>query len=366
MKKHRLIAIISVMLCFLMILPSCKLRRKGSATEPEESDETDESSEETGNASVFQMDVRSLDQFISDGSIFAENVPVPTPTPIPVAQSALGLTNDVDGYYSGPLENATIVDNEYFRFTIVSAELTADGYVLTSQFENKTDNSFSIHLKNPVLDNECTDYYFYTNTIEPHKVLDDVTNYSSVFKDHDNTKIPTRLSFLILGIPYGNTNHVVLADPVNELNYIPVNIFPQGEDAYHYEDYVPGPTSEIVYDSEGAEFLIDGFDLTDSRFRILYTFINKTSDYVRLQLDDGQITLDKNVFKPGTQSIYIPPYSRITTEFYIERKDIEEANLDPMKIKLASIPLKASTLTDKDKGIKVLWDTVIKKEVDFG
>ena len=37
-----------------------------------------------------------------------------------------------------------------------------------------------------------------------------------------------------------------------------------------------------------------------------------------------------------------------------------------MKIKLASIPLKASTLTDKDKGIKVLWDTVIKKEVDFG
>ena len=105
MKRQRLVAIISVLLC-IALLPSCKLHRKQKVTETEEEEtlddeETEADSSELTEASLsYLMNVSSLDQFISDGSIFAENVPVPTPTPIPVNQTTLGLTNDVDGYFS--------------------------------------------------------------------------------------------------------------------------------------------------------------------------------------------------------------------------------------------------------------------------
>lgn len=376
MKRQRFLTIIAFMLCIFMLMPSCKLHRKQAATEPEdEEEEIDEEEKEAAKSTasesddsdtpVFLMNVTSLDQFISDGSIFAENVAVPTPTPIPVTQTPLGLTNDVDGYFSGPLENATIVDNEYFRFTIFSAEATDQGYIVKSEFENKSDVAYKLYLRNPIVNNECNDLVYYTDVIEPHKVVPDETNFGDCFANYDGS-VPTRISFLMLAVEISGTNPAVLADPVNHLNYIPVNIFPQGEDAFHYEPYEPGPSSDIVYDSEGAEFILDSFDVTNGKLMINYTFINKTTDYVQLLLDDGMITLDKTVINVGSQAIYIPPYGRQTGVFTVSSADLQLAGVDPNMVKLVSLPLKANSLNDVEHGIKVLWETIIKKEVHLG
>ncbi len=372
MKKSRLVAIICLMLCFTMLLPSCKLRRKGSTVTTEEEEDLDEDTEDDSkeaaeqvtDATAFLMSVTSLDQFISDGSIFAENVAVPTPTPIPVNQTPLGLTNDVDGYFSGPLQNATIVDNEFFRFTIISSEVTPDAYIVTAEMENKSDVPYKLRMYNPITDNGCADPYFIyeSDTVEPHQVLNDVTNFATCIKDYNGTE-PTRLAFLLLAVPVNRDQTAVLADPNLQLNYIPVTIFPQGEDAFHYEDAPLDPNSMIVFDSEGAEFIIDSFELADNKFCVNYTFINKTTDYIKLQLDGGQMTIDQIVFDTGIQALYIPPYGRQVGCFAVSQTTITEAGLDPNLIKTVSIPLQAKSLNDE---LKVLWDTVIKKEIDFG
>lgn len=368
MKRQRLIAIISVILC-VALLSSCKLHRKQKATETEEEtseeDETEESSSETTPSFQYLMNVGSLDQFISNGEIFAENVALPTPTPIPVTQTSLGLTNDVDGYFSGPLENATVVDNEFFRFTIVSSEATPDGYIVKSEFENKSDVAYTLYLRNPIFNNECNDRVYYTDVINAHSVLEDETNFIQCFKEYDGT-VPTRISFLLLAVPASSDQTAVLADPVNKLNYVPVNLFPQEEAAFHYEPEELPEDSEIVYDTEGAQFVIDRFEVSDTRFCVYYTFINKTTDYLQFLIDDGEITLDKTVFKVGNQAIYVPPYGRQTGLFSILTDDIKEAGLDPYQIKLVSLPIKANSLNDVEHGIKVLWETIIKKEVSLG
>ena len=374
MKRQRLVAIICVILC-IALLPSCKLRRKQKATESEEEesledDETEDTSEDTSSepeqtSFAYFMNVASLDQFISDGYIFAENVPVPTPTPIPVNQTSLGLTNDDDGYFSGPLENATVVDNEYFRFTIISAEATPDGYIVKSEFENKSDVAYTLYLRNPIFNNECNDRVYYTDVINAHSVLEDETNFIQCFENYDGS-VPTRISFLILAIPASDNQIAVLADPVNQLNYIPVNIFPQGEDAYHYEEQELPPESSIMYDTEGAQFIIDSFEVSDTRFSVYYTFINKTTDYLQFLLNDGEIMLDKMMFKAGNQAIYVPPYGRQTGVFSVLADDIKAAGMDINQIKLVSLSLKANSLNDVEHGIKVLWETIVKKEVELG
>ncbi len=370
MKRQRLVAIISVLLC-IALLPSCKLHRKQKVTETEEEEtlddeETEADSSELTEASLsYLMNVSSLDQFISDGSIFAENVPVPTPTPIPVNQTTLGLTNDVDGYFSGPLENATVVDNEFFRFTIISSEATPDGYIVKSEFENKTDVPYQLYLRNPIFNNECNDRIYYTDVINAHTVFPDETNFIDCFENYDGS-VPTRISFLLLAVPTADSQIAVLADPVNKLNYIPVNLFPQGEDAFRYEPAELPPDSSILYDTEGAQFIIDHFEVNDMNFSVYYTFINKTTDYLQFLLDDEAITLDKMVFNVGPQAIYVPPYGRQTGVFKVPSDSITSAGLDPYHIKLVSIPLKANSLNDVEHGIKVLWETVVKKEVDFG
>ncbi|MBO4475030.1 MAG: hypothetical protein J5750_09005 [Clostridiales bacterium] len=373
MKRSRIVKIIAILLCSAVLLPSCGLRRKETTTktkqteEETDEDETDSSKDDPSGPSVqMLMHVDSLDDFISDGSIFAENVPVATPTPIPVRQTSLGLTNDVDGYFSGPLENATVVDNQYFRFTIVSAELTDTSYTITSEFENKSDVPYTIYWRNPVMNNECSEYYLYTEeAIEPHTVLTDVTDFAFCFKGFDGSE-PTRLSFLLLAIPVSNTLTAALAKAADSdctLNYIPVTLFPQGEDAFVYVDEPIGTESTIMYDSEGAEFIIDSFDASDSSFEVYYTFINKTTKYIQLCLDDGQIILDKTIFDVGTQAIYIPPYGRVSSSFYVSGSTIDAAGFKPTDFKTVSIPLLANCLNDD---VSVLWDTVVKKEIDYG
>ncbi|MBO4688476.1 MAG: hypothetical protein J5636_08185 [Clostridiales bacterium] len=373
MKKSRLVKILAIVLCSTLLLPSCGLRRKETTTktkqteEETDDDETEASSEDPSGPSVEKlMYVDSLDQFISDGSIFAENVPVATPTPIPVNQTALGLTNDSDGYFSGKLENATVVDNEYFRYTIVSAELTDTSYTITSEFENRSEVPYTIYWRNPVMNNECSEYYLYTEeSIEPHSVLTDVTDFASFFKTFDGTE-PTRLSFLLLAIPVNDGLTAVLAQAADSdytLNYIPVNIFPQGEDAFVYQDESLGAESTIMYDSEGAQFVIDYFEADGSYFKVYYTFVNKTTKYIQLCLDNGQIILDKTIFDVGAQAVYIPPYGRVSEYFYIPVSTIEAAGFNPTDFKAISIPLIANCLND---GVSVLWDTVVKKEIDYG
>ena len=360
----------------MLLLPSCGLRRKESTSKTRQTEEEtdDEETDDTSDDPVVPntgavMNVKSLDAFISDGSIFADNVPVPTPTPIPVKQSTLGLTNEDDGYFSGPLENATIVDNEFFRFTIVSAVLDGNSYTITSEFENRTDVPYTLYFRNPILNNESTEYYFYMESaVEPHTVYTDVTDYPSVFKEFDGTE-PTRIAFLLLAVPVSSNLDANLArslsDPNKTLNYIPVTLFPQGEDAFVYEDAPLGQDSTIVYDSDGAEFIIDSFEVNDYDFRVNFTFVNKTSEYIVLMIEDGTITLDKTVFDTGNQFNYIPPYGRLSSCFSISISTIKEAGLEPTALKSISIPLIAQSLNNGND-FKVLWETVIKKEINFG
>ena len=370
MKRQRLITVISLMLCALMILPSCKMHRKVKETvdEDEEEEELEEEEDQTSDnsaaPSVYLMNVRSLDQFISDGSIFAENVPVPTPTPIPVNQTPLGHTNEDDGYFSGPLNNATIVDNEFFRYTILSAELRDGGYFVTAEFENKTEVPYELHMWNPMINNQCSasTLHYYTKTVYPHTVLNDVTDFASCIDNFDGNE-PTRISFTLIGDAIADNQRATLADPVNDLNYVVVNLFPQGEDAFHYEETPIDPSSKILYDSDGAEFIIDYFEVTDSYFRIHYTFINKTTVFIGLFLDDKSITLDKTVFETGSQACYIAPFARQEGVFDVEKSVIEEAGMDTYSIKLVSLSLSAKSLDDV---LQVLWETVIKTEVNMG
>ncbi|MBO4650513.1 MAG: hypothetical protein J5653_04905 [Clostridiales bacterium] len=374
MKRQRIIAAVSIILCFMMLLPSCNMHKKQATkeTEEEEEDIDDEDDDDDSDPSdtsgpEFSMKVTKLHQFISDGSIFAENVPVPTPTPIPMKQESLGLTNDVDGYYSGDLNGATIVDNEYFKFVITSAEVTDEGYIVTSEYTNKTDVPYKLYMHDVVLNNVCFDadsYYYTEKAIEPNKPYVDVTNFASEYAEepYDFT-VPTRISFLMIASPTVDGTTAVLADPENQLNYIPVNLFPQGEDAYVYEEKPLGSSSEIILDSEGAQMIVDGFDLDDTDFTISYTYINKTSDYIQLRLDDHTITIDKMVYEVGSQAAFIPPYSRRTGFFRVSRSLIEDSGLDPNSLRLASIPLRADSLNN---GVMVLWQTTIKTEIHYG
>ena len=372
MKKNRLIALLAVVLCFAVPLPSCKLHRKVETKETEEEEETEDETESETESSTDSlitplMQVYSLDQFISDGSIFAENVAVPTPTPIPVNQTTLGLTNEDVGYYSGALENATIVDNEYFRFTITSVEMTDTVYNVKFQVENKSDTPYTINFLDSIMDNEVSSkYYYYSDfVLEPHKVYDDENDFGKFFEGY-NGQAPARLSFLLLA----TTSSSDMPRPVlwekngSTYNFVAVNLFPQGEDAFHYEDPEISDESSIVYDSEGIQVRIDSFDISTDYFSITFTVLNKTNTYVRYSLRDGMITLDQTVFENKTlDTCYVAPYGNVRSVYKIKLGDINSAGMNPNLVKTVSFDVRANYL---DEEISVLMESVIKKEVTFG
>ena len=369
MKKNRLIALLAVVLCFAVLLPCCKLHRKveTKATEEEEEteEETESETESTTSLAISQMQVYSLDQFISDGSIFAENVPVPTATPIPVAQTSLGLTNEDVGYFSGALENATIVDNEYFRFTITSVEMTDTAYNVKFQVENKTDTPYTIFFLDSIMDNESTNWYYYSDSvIEPHTVYEDENDFAVFFEGY-NGQVPTRLSFLLLATTADDLPRAVLwGKDDSTYNFVPVNLFPQGEEAFHYEELEIPDDSSIVHDSEGIQLRIDSFDVDDNSFDINFTVLNKTNKYVMFSLSDGKITLDQTVFNNTMlNTSYVAPYGNVHYVYQVSLDKMNSAGVVPSMVKTVSFNVKASYL---DEDISVLMEAEIKKEVTFG
>ena len=371
MKKNRLIALLAVVLCFAVLLPSCKLHRKVETKATEEEEETEDETESETDTSTSAlitplMQVSSLDQFISDGSIFAENVPVPTPTPIPVSQTTLGLTNEDIGYFSGPLENATVVDNEYFRFTIISVEMTDTKYNVKFQFENKSDSPYNINFLNAIMDNESSNWYYYTDSvIEPHTVYDDENDFGIFFEGYSG-QVPTRLSFLLLATTTSSNMPRPILWEKDGLNYnfVPVNLFPQGEDAFHYAEPEISDDSSIVYDSDGIQFRIDSFDVDSNTFDIKYTIVNKTNMYVMFSVSDGKITLDQTVFDNAAfNTCYIAPYGNVRSDYQVLLTDLNSAGVDPNMVKTVSFNVRASYL---DEDISVLMEAIIKKEVTFG
>ena len=380
MKKSKLVKVIAILLCFMLLVPSCGLRRKDSTTVEEEDEDFDDEEEEEKNTKKKNSDsddptanvmmyVSSLDQFISDGSIFAENMPVATPTPIPVQQSLLGLTNDDDGYFSGPLNNASIVDNENFRFTIISAEIedTEDSgkqYVIKFEAENKSDVPYALIFKDPVLDNMCTHSDFQTDlntAIEPGEVLKDTLEYSSAFDDFDPSVEPTRIAFVLLAAPSVKGTKAYLSPTNLERNYVTVTLFPQGESAFEYKPRELSDTSEILYDNDGGQFAINYFETSSYYLYIHYTYTNKTNEYVYLMVD-GDITLDKKMFNATNLYSYIAPFSQEEGKYAIKLTDIEAAGMNVADIKFVSIPLLAASLN----GLSILWDADVKSKVIMG
>lgn len=370
MKKNRLIALFAVVLCFSVLFSGCKLHRKveTEATEEEEEAEDETESETAGTTDSLVtslMQVYSLDQFISDGSIFAENIPVPTATPIPVNQTLLGQTNEDDGYFSGPLENATILDNEYFRYTNVSVETTDEAYIINAQFENKSDIPYSLVMSDITVNNYAEQIKFGSEVVEPHKVLDDVTKIDKQnFPWYDGQE-PTRISFLLQSNPLDKSDFAALTEnDDSRSNYVAVNLFPQGEEAFHYEDPALSDTSSIVYDSDGIKMQIDYFKIADYTFEIHYTMVNKTNTYVMAYLKDNSITLDTTVFDTdAVQACYIAPYGCVAGKYSVSLDAIQTAGLISNEIKSVSIPVIAFYL-GADKSI--LMDADVKREVTFG
>ncbi|MBR2750917.1 MAG: hypothetical protein IKD90_07285 [Clostridiales bacterium] len=376
MKRSKLIQFLSVILSlsvFLFSLSACKkntdkVAAKSTASEEDEDDEDEDEDETTTKAtkatvSEPSLDVLSLDQFISDGSIFAEDVVLPTPTPIPVSQAPLGLSNDGRGYYSGTLEKVNVIDNQYFRYTIFKVEKDAEHYYVHGEFENKTDSSFGLRFMNPTVDNETNDFYFYIDApMEPKSVLQDTTDFAKCVSNYNGQDL-TRISFLLLATDPENKNTIYpISD--NNCNYVLVNLFPQGEDAFVYEEAALPDTADILVDTEGALFSIDSFDLNDSQMIIHYTFRNKTGDYLQLKLKDKTIMVDDTVFDElGSQTIYIAPYSTCSNYFFIRKDRFDKVKLNPINANSISIPILVNSLSD---GVNVLWERIVKAEVEYG
>ena len=368
MKKSRLIQIIALILCVLIVLPSCQLRKKSETTYDDESEEESTTDDESDpDDSYPTMLVNSLDQFISDGSVFAENAVLPTPTPIPVVQNTLGRTNDDEGYFEGALENACIVDNEYFRFTILNIDTSTGEYIMNMEYENKTDNAFEVRWFHPIVD-ECLldDTYFYTDVVEPHTVYSDVTNMSKFFPEFfENSMEPTRISFLLIAAgadPNVKYPAITMASDGMEYNYIPVDLFPQGESAFVYHE-ADLTDSTILFDSDGALFAVDYFEVTDYGFYIHYTFVNKTTEHLRLSLDNDILKLDNIVFDTGSQERFIPPYTNFTSYYYVKCETIRASGLDPNDLQTASIPLLVDSLMN---GIYVMWQNTLPTKIVYG
>jgi len=369
MKKSKIIRFLSVMLCVSLLtvsLSACK-KSSGKTSRTTEEETEEETTEATTKATVPvpSMKVDSLDQFISDGSLYAEDVVLPTPTPIPVQQTPLGLENDGNGYYSGSLENVNVIDTKNFRYTITKIEHDDEHYYVYGEFENKTDYTYSLHFKNPTVDNECNSFYFTLDEpIQPHTTVPDLTDFAKCVKDYHGQEF-TRISFLLLAI---DSLKVGKTMPISETgnNYILVNLFPQGEDKYVYEESPLPEGADIVVDTEGTLLSIDSFELlgTDpGRIYIHYTIRNKTADYIQFKLKDESMMFDDTVFDGlGHQSTYVAPFTTISDYFSISLENFDKVKIDPHNVKSLSLPVIVNSLTDD---IKVMWERIIKVEVGF-
>lgn len=367
MKKNRVSAILAIVLCMALILPSCKLHKKEPTkkTKP-----TTEATEPRVTGTSLSLDVVSLNQFISDGNAFEETYTLPvTPSPIPVSPTLLGLTNEDDGYYSGPLENATIVDNAFFRYTILSTEVTSESYIITGEFENKTDVPYNLYFYNPIIDNTCNSFCYYTDVIEPHTVVPDVTDFTKIIPSYDGTE-PDRIAFLIMGSALDKSQHVQLFDEEKGMNYVPVMLYPHGEESFVFQDVSALDGSVIGYDSEQFQFAIEYFTIENDVFQVHYSFLNKTSEYMELLLQDHKLMLDDEFFSTYNQAnsnyrgnSFIAPYSRQTGAFAVSVEDIQQAGMDPEQVRLASMPLQVYTLyTD----LTMIFDATIREQVNMG
>ncbi|MBR3058519.1 MAG: hypothetical protein IKG93_11205 [Clostridiales bacterium] len=364
MKRSKLIKCMSIMLSLMMLFSCCTSCNKASETKRTTTTEETEEEETTTTttAQPITLEVNSLDQFISDGSIFAEDVPISTPTPIPVKQTPIAGQNDGKGYYSGKLENAVIIDNQYFRYTIFDMQMDGEHYYVNGEFENKSDKQYALHFKNPTIDNESNNYYLESDDVlAPHSTMADTTDFARCTKDYHGQEF-TRISFLLLAVSQSGKETMPIAEDGS--NYILVNIFPQGEDAFVYQDTPLQDTAEIVVDTEGALFTIDSFELTDYRMNVHYTIRNKTTDYLQLKLKDETIMIDDTVFdKVGHQSTYIAPFSSISGVFYVPVDRFSGTKVDPKTAKTIALPVIVNSLTD---GIKVLWERLVKTEINYG
>lgn len=365
MKRSRILAFIASILCMAMLLPSCnKLHKKTTTERTEETDDTEETGAPIETQPSATMIVTSLDQFISDGGIFSEDVKLPTPTPIPYSQLPIGLTNDDDGYFSGPLVNASIVDNEFFRYTIISTEVTQTSYIVNAEFENKTDEPYSLVLLHPAINNcSCAEYRFVTEVIEPHTVLQDTTDFAQCFPDFDGTE-PNRIAFLLKSNPVSSGLIVPLFDSERKANYVPCVLFPQGEENFSFQDREEVSGSSVLYDSEVGQFTIDSFEVSDGYLVVNYSYLNKSPEYVMLSAGNDQVLIDDYYFDIEQGALlYIPPYSRQTKEYYVRVSDLENNGIDPSQVRFISIDLEAKTLY---YGILDMWNSTVRGEIVFG
>lgn len=377
MKKNRIIALITSIMCVALLVPSCnKLHKKETTRRTKATTEEDEGKTEPAETeSSAVMNVLSLDQFVSDGLFYTEDVALPTPTPIPLVQTTLGLTNEDDGYFSGPLQDAVIVDNEYFRYTIFSAEATSDSYILNGEFENKTDIPYILYLFNPIIDNSCNDYYFYTETIAPHSIMADVTNFKGCIPNYDGTE-PDRIAFVLVALAVDESGvadssiFAPLNGSENQVNYVTCNLYPHGEENFVYEEQEIESGSTIVFDSEESRCDLEYFEVTDKYFIVHYSVLNKTSDYIRIQLDDENISLNGMGFTNSSGATgncrtnnYIAPFARQTCAVAVKLSDIKKLGLDPMKIENVYFSLTCYSLT---RNTGAMWATTVMQEVVFG
>ena len=363
MRRSRIVALLASILCVSVLLPSCKLHKKtsteGNTIDTEETDETPRATR-ASETTVPSMMVTSLDQFITDGNVFSEDLPLPTPTPIPFNPISLGYTNEDDGYFSGTLENATIVDNDLFRFTIVNTEVSQEAYIVNSQFENKSDVPYRLKLLDPCFDGYAVEESYITEIVEPHTVLDDVTDFTATIPDYAGME-PDRIAFLLLAVPIDTS---MTASIQFEKNYVPCTLFPHGEEAYTFQDRNEVSGSSILYDSEVGQFTIDQFEISDRYFSATCSFLNKSSEYVMLRAANGQVMLDNSYFDLSSNTaVYVAPYSRLTYSYKVSLSSIEEAGINPQSVKLFSMDLEADTLY---YDIAVMWESLIRKEIVFG
>lgn len=367
MKHSKWITVLTVLLACSFLLSACSSSNKSSRRSTASEEETEESSQqETTEPEVPTINVSSLDQFLSDGSLFAEDVPVPTPTPIPVKQTKLGMENDGKGYFSGMPENTTIIETKYFRYTIFDIKKTDTSYEVNGEFENKSDKAYKLTLRNVAIDSVATTTRFYLqDPVEPHTKVPDTTDFATVVEGYHGQDF-SRISFLILASDPDTSKNATIPISDDGSNYVLINLFPKGEDAFRYEEKAIDEDSKIIFDSDGALFSVDGFEYThsavSSSMTIHYTFVNKTADYIQFKLLEQKIMLDNVEVEIGHQSIYIPPFASLSGDFYVSNSALEGTGINPANVKMVIIPVIANSLTD---GIKVLWQKSIKTEVTY-
>ena len=366
MKRSKWITVLATLLACSFLFSACSSSNKTSRRTTASEEETEESTQETTEPVVPTINVSSLDQFLSDGSLFAEDVPVPTPTPIPVKQTKLGMENNGKGYFSGMPENATIIETKYFRYTIFDIKKTDTSYEVNGEFENKSDKAYKITLRNIAIDSiATTSRFFLQDPIEPHTKVPDTTDFATALEGYHGQDF-SRISFLILASDPDQSANATIPISDDGSNYVLINLFPQGEDAFKYEEKTLSEDSKVIFDSDGALFSVDGFEYThsaiSSSMTIKYTFVNKTADYIQFKLLEQKIMLDDKEVEIGHQSIYIPPFASLEGNFYVSNSALEGTGINPENVKMVIIPVIANSLTD---GIKVLWQKSIKTEVTY-